>query len=197
MNMSDEPQNGGEPARLSSVELPQHRRHWLITATASVATAAGLAVAWRHKESGLGGTDPIAKAFLQQSFNTPDGAELSFSTLRGAPLLVNFWAPWCAPCVEELPMLDTFYQAQRHRGWQLVGLAVDQAAAVQRFLQATPVSFPVAQAGLAGIQLSRQLGNGAGGLPFSVLFDARGRIHRRKLGQLSSEELNTWAGTLS
>ncbi len=142
-------------------------------------------------------TDPVAEAFLQQSFSTPDGAELSFSALRGAPLLVNFWAPWCAPCVEELPMLDIFYQAQRRRGWQLVGLAVDQAGAVQRFLQAAPVSFPVAQAGLAGMQLSRQLGNEAGGLPFSVLFDAGGRIHRRKLGQLSREELNAWASTLS
>ena len=75
----------------------------------------------------------------------------------------------------------------------MVGLAVDQLAPVQRFLQHTPLSFPVALAGFAGIQMSRQLGNEAGGLPFSVLFDRSGEIRQRKLGQLSRADLDEWA----
>ncbi|MEO8248132.1 MAG: TlpA disulfide reductase family protein [Burkholderiales bacterium] len=129
----------------------------------------------------------------QHQFATPTGATLAMTSLGGKPLIVNFWATWCPPCVEELPMLDSFYRQHSASGWQVVGLAVDQPAAVSKFLERTPVSFPIAMAGLAGISLSRDLGNQAGGLPYTLVLDAAGRILERKMGQLSLEDFDRWA----
>jgi len=112
--------------------------------------------------------------------------------LLGRPLLLNFWATWCPPCVQELPMLDAFYQQQREHGWQVLGLAVDQPAAVRKFLGQHPLAFPVAIAGLDGTELSQRLGNDAGGLPFSVLFGKDGTVLDRHLGQLKPEDLERW-----
>ncbi len=180
---------------------PQGRRQLLAVAgVAATAAAGGVALAWWQRTSSTAAPDNVTAApavmLLQQSFQMVDGTTLSMRDFSGRPLLVNFWASWCAPCVEEMPMLDAFYAAHRAHGWQLVGLAADQPPAVQRFLQSTPVSFPIALVGLAGIQLSRQLGNEAGGLPFTLLVDRAGRIRQRKLGQLSRSELDSWVKSI-
>ena len=162
------------------------RRLWLTGAVAAVATGAGLGWSWwRERTPGDG---PWSLRFA-----TPDGGELALASLRGAPLLLNFWATWCAPCVREMPALDRFHRAWSARGGHVVGVAIDQADAVREFLQRTPVSYPIALAGFEGAELSRQLGNDRGGLPFSVLFDARGEVRRRHHGELAEDELASWA----
>lgn len=95
----------------------------------------------------------------------PGSPALDMQAFRGRPLLVNFWATWCPPCVEELPMLNTFYRTQQARGWQVVGLAIDQPSSVRQFLARVPVDFPIGLAGLQGTDLGRSLGNLAGGFP--------------------------------
>jgi len=161
-----------------------------------VAAAAGLALAgaagglvWRRARQQSRELSATGTAFWQQQFKQLDESALSMARFRGHPLLVNFWATWCPPCVEELPLLDAFYRQHVANGWQVIGLAVDQAAPVARFLAQRPLSFPVALAGFAGIELSRSLGNLNGGLPFSVVFDASGTLVYRKLGKLSELDL--------
>lgn len=127
------------------------------------------------------------------SVATLDGGRFDLAEQRGQWVVVNFWATWCPPCVEELPLLDRFYQEQQARGWQVLGLAVDQAAPVVRFLERLPLSFPVVLAGFAGTDLSRTLGNPSGALPFSVVFGADGAVLHRKLGKVSADELAQWA----
>ena len=90
-------------------------------------------------------------------------------------------------------MLSEFAARQGAQGIQVVGLAVDKTEAVQRFLQRQPVQFPVALVNQGGLVLSRTLGNLQGGLPFTVLFDAKGQVRQRKIGELSSEDLASWS----
>jgi thiol-disulfide isomerase/thioredoxin len=137
--------------------------------------------------------DPAAEAFWARSFETPQGGQLSMQSLRGRPLLVNFWATWCAPCVRELPEIDRFYRDFAAEAWQVVGLAIDGPTPVREFLGRFDLSFPIGLAGLDGTALVRQLGNDRGGLPFSVAFGADGRVIHRKLGETSYAELAGWA----
>ena len=162
--------------------------------TAGVAVAAGaLGAGWAWWKFQPHAVDDGAEAlWWSQQFETPEGGTWAAAPQRGQPLLVNFWATWCPPCVEELPLLDRFYQEQQKRGWRVVGLAIDQPSAVRRFLQRQPLTFPIALGGLAGTDLSKALGNTSGGLPFSVAFNARGQVAQRKLGQLTPDDLAQW-----
>jgi thiol-disulfide isomerase/thioredoxin len=160
-----------------------------------VATAAGMAGAglawWRFQPHAV--ADGAMDSLWAQTWTAPDGTDVAMSRFRGQPLLVNFWATWCPPCVEELPMLNTFYREQRAKGWQVLGLAIDQPSSVRQFLQRLPLDFPIALAGLDGTELSRQLGNTNGGLPFTVVFNAKGDVTHRKIGQVKPEDLQAWA----
>jgi thiol-disulfide isomerase/thioredoxin len=141
-------------------------------------------------------TDPgnLALARLWTlSLATPSGATLPLQSLRGRPLVINFWATWCPPCVKEMPELDHFAQTHAAQGWQVLGIAVDQLEPVKAFLARTGVQFPVVLAGLDGLQLVRELGNPQGGLPFTVVVAAQGQILQRKLGATTAEELSSWA----
>jgi len=158
--------------------------------TASAALVAG--VAWQSYQAQTKTAGAEANLW-QLNFPQLDGHALAMASLRGKPLLLNFWAPWCAPCVEELPLLSRFYTENSARGWQVLGLAIDQLEPVQRFLSRTAVTFPVVLAGLPGIELSRSLGNLNGALPFTVVLGSDGRIAQRKIGQVSAIELRTWA----
>ena len=90
-------------------------------------------------------------------------------------------------------MLSEFAARQGEQGLQVLGLAVDKPEAVLRFLQRQPVRFPIAIATQGGLELTRTLGNLQGGLPFTVLFDAKGQVQQRKIGELSSEDLTNWS----
>lgn len=176
----------GDPA---SGPLPA-RRTALAVGVGALAAALGAGLAWQR----FALEEPNPADFWQQSFVTPEGGSIRTADLRGRPLLVNFWATWCPPCVEELPLLSRTYDQKKAYGWQMIGLAIDQADLVQRFLSRTPVSFPVALTGAGGVSLVRSLGNSAGGLPFTVIFDAQGKIRERKLGQVKPAELAAWLG---
>jgi thiol-disulfide isomerase/thioredoxin len=175
------------------------RRNLILGGVAAAAALAGVGVAvWRSPPAtGLAPSaatpDVGAAAFWAMAFDTPDGQNLPVSQFRGKPLLVNFWATWCPPCVEELPLLDYFYQENKAKGWQVLGLAVDQPSAVRSWLQKKPLNFPVGMAGLAGTDLSKTLGNLTGSLPFSVLFGGSGEVLHRKTGKAQPEDLAQWA----
>lgn len=168
------------------------RRSWLIGGVGAAAALAGLGGAlWRDRAAGEA-ADPALWALR---FPRPERGELALADFRGRPLLLNFWATWCPPCVRELPMLDRFHRAQPADGWQVVGIAVDGPTPVREFLRRTPLAFPVGLAGLDGTTLSRQLGNVQGALPFSVALGRDGRVKARQLGELDEATLQRWQST--
>ncbi|MGA0610403.1 TlpA disulfide reductase family protein [Caldimonas sp. KR1-144] len=165
------------------------RRLALAAAVAALAASGGAWLGWR-RSTPQAAAPVAAEAWWSQQFDTPAGAApLVAASLRGKPLVLNFWASWCAPCVREMPALDRFHREFGPRGWQVVGLAIDGPTPVREFLAKTPVGFPIGLAGLTGTELVRALGNAQGGLPFTVVFDASGRIVHQKLGETSFDEL--------
>lgn len=177
---------------------PQASRRAVLVGAGAAAALAGLGVAWwRHSipplASAPAGTPP-PEGFWQTEWPTPQGTTLPMKSLLGKPLLLNFWATWCPPCVEELPLINDFYVKNKANGWQVLGLAVDKLQPVQAFLQKSPLDFPVGMAGLAGTELTRSMGNLAGALPFSVVLGADGSMLHRKMGRVTPEELAVWAG---
>lgn len=116
------------------------------------------------------------------------------ANFRGKPLVLNFWATWCAPCIRELPALQRFQRDFAARGWQVVALAVDQPVPVLEFVARFKLELTVALAGVEGLEWQRALGNSSGGLPFSVLLDAQGRVVQRQLGESHYDDLVRWAG---
>jgi thiol-disulfide isomerase/thioredoxin len=195
-----------------------NRRLLLGAGAAAAAAGAGLAW-WQHRGGAPTKTDttatvsdsrampsaavgaastPSSTGLWDLRLERPAGGELVLAGLRGRPLVVNFWATWCPPCVKELPEIDQFSRAQVARGaagWQVLGIAIDKREAVQAFLKTTPVSYPIGLAGFAATELTRSLGNSVGGLPFTVVFDAAGGVIERKLGSTSLAELSGWASS--
>lgn len=168
------------------------RRGWALAAgVAAAAAAAGAGWSlWRQRTTGLSG---VENELWSSSFETPGGSRLALADHRGHPLVLNFWATWCPPCVREMPALDRFARDFGPRGWRVIGLAADKPEPVREFLARTPVSYAIGLAGFAGIELSRRLGNLGGGLPFTLLFGRNGALLQRRMGETSYDQLAQWA----
>ncbi|AFT87160.1 TlpA family protein disulfide reductase [Paraburkholderia phenoliruptrix] len=127
--------------------------------------------------------------FWAAPVTTADGKPESLTVFKGRPIVVNFWASWCGPCVEEMPALSQLQRDYANKGIQFVGLGVDSEKNVQTFLQKVKVAYPVYVTGFGGADLARAFGNTAGGLPFTVVIDANGNIRSTKLGQIDPKIL--------
>ena len=177
-----------------SPSADKQRRNWMLS-TAAVAGLAGAGVAWWQSKA----TQPLTPevdAFWRMQFDQPAGAPLNMQSFQGQALLVNFWATWCPPCVEELPLLESIWREKSVNRLQVVGLAVDQPSSVRNFLEKNQLTFPIGLAGLTGTALARSLGNSVSALPFSILFDSKGQIRAQKMGKLEANELSVWIQSL-
>ena len=92
-----------------------------------------------------------------------------------------------------MPLIDAFFRQNESKGWQVIGLAIDQPSRVRQFLAQFPVGYSIGLAGLQGTELAKQMGNTVGGLPFTVVLDAQGSLIQRKLGKLTADEIKNWA----
>jgi len=164
------------------------RRNLVVAAAGALAAAGGFGAAWW-----LPRRDAAPSSLWTLELPKPGGGTLALASLRGRPLLVNFWATWCVPCVIEMPLLERFYESRRAEGWQVVGIAVDQETPVAKFVEAKGIRFPVVLGGTSALDLSRALGNDAGGLPFSAAIARDGSILGRRLGAVDDGILHDWA----
>jgi thiol-disulfide isomerase/thioredoxin len=111
------------------------------------------------------------------------------ATWAGRPLLINIWASWCSPCIEEMPELQRFAQTQGANGVQVVGIALDDPEAVRAFLARVPVNYPILIDAPGPADAGVRLGNVKGLLPYSVLVGADGRLLARRVGPFVHGEL--------
>ncbi|HIE4007707.1 TPA: TlpA family protein disulfide reductase [Stenotrophomonas maltophilia] len=133
--------------------------------------------------------DPLPALTLPDLAGQPLDLRARFA---GRPLLINVWASWCAPCVEEMPELARFADAQGDNGVQVLGIALDTPDDVRAFLLRVPVDYPIVVETPGPRDASVQLGNTQGLLPYSVLFDAQGRLVKAKLGPFEHGEIDGW-----
>jgi len=132
-----------------------------------------------------------AADLLASRFHDLSGQPRRLLEWQDRSLVCNFWATWCAPCREEIPLLNAAQQKYAQEGIQMVGIALDNAANVSEFAESVKIAYPVLLAGPPAIDLMRRLGNASGGLPFTVLLDRHGRLAGRKLGAFSAGDLDT------
>jgi thiol-disulfide isomerase/thioredoxin len=189
-----------------------NRRHLVLAGAGCAAAAAGVALQMRRETPAAvpaaAGAPSAASAALaapatppedalwQAKFTQPNGQVLAMSSWRGQPIVLNFWATWCPPCLKEMPEIDRFAKQFAAQGGRVLGLAVDNPSAVAAYLARTPVSYAIGLAGFEGTELSRQLGNSNGGLPFTVAIHRQGHVAHRRLGETNVAELTAWAATL-
>jgi thiol-disulfide isomerase/thioredoxin len=127
-----------------------------------------------------------AGKLLSASFSDLSGRPRRLSEWQGGVVLFNFWATWCAPCREEMPLLDA---ATRKYQFSAVGIGIDSASKISEFAAKYGIRYQMLVASGEAIQLMKDLGNPSGGLPFSLVLDRRGRVAHRKLGPLAEAEL--------
>ena len=128
-------------------------------------------------------------ALLAQSMNDSAGKAQALAQWKGKALVVNFWAPWCAPCVEEMPELDSLARDSAAKGINIIGIGIDSPANVAQFQAKQKISYPLYVSGMGGTELAREFGNTAGGLPYTVLIGADGQVKKTYLGRLKFDEL--------
>lgn len=133
--------------------------------------------------------DDGSARFFALALPDASGSAVQMSQYRGKPVLVNFWATWCPPCVDEMPELNALQQEFGIGKLQIVGIGIDSAANIAEFAKKQKIDYPLVVGGTSGTDLSRQLGNKSGGLPFTVLIDSRGNLSKQYLGRVKIDDL--------
>jgi thiol-disulfide isomerase/thioredoxin len=113
----------------------------------------------------------------------------TLAAFHGKVTVVNFWATWCGPCREEMPLLDSFARKLAPKGVRVVGIALDNKADVQPFLREVKIGYPVWLGDANTIDLMRAAGNASGGLPYTVVLDRNGKTVASLLGRLNEKML--------
>ena len=133
--------------------------------------------------------DPALTALMQTSLPDTKNQQRRLAEWRGKTLLINFWATWCPPCVAEMPELVELQADMAGKNVQIVGIGIDSPSNIQQFAEKLQISYPLLVAGMQGTELSKQLGNQAGGLPFTVLIGPDGRVRQTYLGRLDMKKV--------
>ncbi len=175
----------------------------IMAAVAIMAASGGYFVAMiLSPESGQQDYSPAAEALAinriedllgqrRPDFELSDlkGATVSAADFEGKIMLVNFWASWCKPCIEEMPMLTRLQQDYASRGLQVVGIALDDAEKAREFASELAINYPILVGSIDTILAGRRYGNRSGMLPYTVLVGSDGIVRWAYLGALKQEEL--------
>jgi len=140
-------------------------------------------------------TSPVADGAAQKlmlaSLFDPSGKSQLMSQWRGKVLVVNFWATWCAPCREEIPALIRVQHKYASNGVQFVGIAIDDAPKVRNYAEEMRIDYALLIGGMETLDVTKDLGNRAEVLPFTVVLDRAGKVVYVHAGALTEALLGT------
>jgi len=105
--------------------------------------------------------------------NSSSGKPVALADLKGQVVLINFWASWCGPCRQEMPILDQLYRSYQAAGFTLIGVNVEpNSTDAQKFLKGTAVSFPILFDPNSTVSQLYQVS----GMPSTVIVDREGKV---------------------
>jgi len=162
-------------------------RTLLFVVVALIAAAGG--AAYRLGPFGGGDAGAVTQRLYAASFPDLRGKSWAIEQWRGRVLVVNFWATWCPPCREEIPLFVRMQDRYRSRDLQFVGIAIDQPEKVAEFAREFKVNYPMLVGGVETMELMRQAGNRAGALPYTLIMDRKGNLIAREAGGLKEPRL--------
>ena len=155
---------------------------------AAIAGAAGYVSYWVKSESAL--VDQAAQALILAPFVDMRGKPQTLSQWKGKILVVNFWATWCAPCREEIPVLMNAQRKYAANAVKLVGIGIDSAAKIEKFAAELKMNYALLIGGAEALDLTNKLGNRAGVLPYTVVLDRSGKVAYTHAGALTDAALD-------
>lgn len=133
---------------------------------------------------------------LRTSFATTEGQWQTLAAWRGKVLVVNFWATWCPPCREEMPLFSSVQTKYKDKGLQFVGISIDSIDKVREYQSIEKPGYPLLLGSPDAMGLSEALGNVSQALPFTVIITRQGRLDSVKIGRLTEDELEARLHTL-
>ena len=161
---------------------------FLLVAGAIIALAAAYFV--MPQKSGQTTAQQIsAEPVFAASFNDLDDRLQPLKQWRGKVVVLNFWAPWCPPCREEIPDFIKLQDKYRERGLVFIGVALDEKIKVQAFADEMGINYPTLLGEIEAVDLARKIGNRLGGLPFTVVIDRNGKIITSEVGGVTMARL--------
>lgn len=165
-----------------------NRKNLIVGAFAAIFAAVGIFFGMKHTTPAQAETTVVSQ-FFSQSLIDANGQTQQMAQWKNKALVINFWATWCPPCVDEMPELSDLQKQLGTNNVQILGIGIDSASNIAQFSEKHRIGYPLYAGGMSGTELSRQFGNQAGGLPFTVLVDRQGRVKKTYLGRLKMEDL--------
>ena len=174
------------------------RNVWLFIPLGIFVGGLGVYVGLKGNHGGIEGRHAVqtpadkmssVESLFSQSMSDADGVSQKLEQWRGKSLVVNFWATWCSPCVEEMPALVVLQEELTDRKIQVIGIGIDSVSNIKDFSTRLKVSYPLYVGGMVSTELTRKFGNTAAGLPFTVLISSEGKVIKTYLGKLNMNEL--------
>jgi thiol-disulfide isomerase/thioredoxin len=164
-------------------------RNSLLAAVGLATLALGFWVALALRAPADPAADAAARA-LQFTLADLEGRPRQLSEWTGKVQVLNFWATWCPPCREEIPLLIGAQKRFGANGVQVIGIAIDKPAEVAAFRKETGIDYPLLVNDAVALKMMELFGNRSGSLPFTVVLDRENRVVSRKLGAFRGDELD-------